>query len=198
MLPDFPSLKDRLMAQHDRDLRAKIDAQMTVVSKIRSVRFHEGSGFSLERDDGVIESQGFVDVRAPIAISANLEFKDTIRDLKAQTGKLALDFAAQMEKLFFERFHETVDSVGNAIDMKGQPFTAEAYLDSLERIELDFDVFGFPIFPMQVCHPTMTESIESEMARFRTEQKLKDRGQALIEQKRKEWRDREGRRRLVT
>lgn len=198
MLPDFPTLKDRLMKRHMREMQTKIDAQMPVVSKIRSVRFHEGNCFSLERDDGVIESQGFVDVRAPIEISANLEFRDTVQSLRERTDKLALDFAGQLEKFFFERFHEITASVGNAVDMKGQPFTAESHLDSLERIDLDFDIFGFPIYPMYVIHPVMAETIRSEFARFRTEARLRDRAAALIERKRKEWRDREGRRRLVT
>jgi hypothetical protein len=198
MLPDFPTLKARLMDRHIRDMSTKIDAQMPVVSRIRSVRFHEGDCFSLERDDGVVESQGFVDVRAPIEIAANLEFRDTVQNLKERTEQVTLDFAAQLEKHFFERFHEITESVGNAVDMKGQPFTAESYLDSLERLDLDFDMFGFPIYPIHVIHPVMEETIRLELARFRTESSLRDRAETLIERKRKEWRDREGRRRLVT
>jgi hypothetical protein len=198
MLPDFPKLKDRLMDRHMRDIRVKVDAQMPVVSRIRSVRFHEGNCFSFERDDGVVESKGFIDVRAPIQIAANLEFKDTVQNLKERTEKLTLDFAAQLEKFFFERFEEITASVGNAIDMKGEPFTAESHLDSLERVDLDFDMFGFPIYPMHVCHPVMADTIKSQLARFRTESRLRDRAEALIDRKRKEWRDRESRRRLVT
>ncbi|MGB6688632.1 MAG: hypothetical protein WBE76_12395 [Terracidiphilus sp.] len=198
MLPDFPKLKGRLMDLHLRDIRAKVDAQMPVVSRIRSVRFHEGNCFGLERDDGVVESKGFVDVRAPIQVAANLEFRDTVQSLKERTEQLTLDFAAQLEKFFFERFEEITSSVGNSVDMKGAPFTAESHLDTLERVDLEFDIFGFPIYPMHVCHPVMAETIRSEMARFGKEPHLRDRGAALIERKRKEWRDREGRRRLVT
>jgi hypothetical protein len=186
------------MDRHIRDVRAKIDAQMPVVSKIRSIRFHEGNCFSFERDDGVIETQGFVDVRAPIEISANLEFRDTVQNLKERTERLTLDFAAQLEKLFFDRFHEITESVGNAMDMKGEPFTAESYLDSIEKIDLDFDMFGIPIYPTHVIHPVMAETIRFQFARLGTESRLRDRANALIERKRKEWRDREGRRRLVT
>jgi hypothetical protein len=198
MLPDYPKLKVRLMDRHIRDVRAKVDAKMPVVSRIRSVRFHEGDCFSFERDDGVVESKGFVDIRAPIQIAANLEFRDTVQGLKERTEQLTLDFAAQIEKFFFERFHEITESVGNAVDMKGQPFTAESYLDSIENLDLDFDMFGFPIYPMHVIHPVMAETIQSQFARLRTESRLRDRADALIERKRKEWRDREGRRRLVT
>jgi hypothetical protein len=152
----------------------------------------------LERDDGVIESQTLTDVRQPIEVSAKLEFKETVRSLKEKTERLTLDFAAQLEKLFFDRFHEITESVGNAIDMKGAPFTAESYLDSIERIEIEFDIFGFPILPMQVIHPAMAETVRSEMARLGAESCLRDRANALLEQKRKEWRDRESRRRLVT
>lgn len=186
------------MDRHIRDLRAKVDAQMPVVSRIRSVRFHEGNCFSFERDDGFVESKGFVDVRSPIQIAANLEFRDTVQNLKEQTEQVSLDFAAQLEKFFFERFEESTASVGNAVDMKGEPFTAESHLDSLERIDLDFDMFGFPIYPVFVCHPVMAKTIQSELSRFRTESRLRDRAADVIERKRKEWRDRESRRRLVT
>jgi hypothetical protein len=186
------------MDRRIREIRAKIDAQMPVVSKIRSVRFHEGGSFALERDDGVAESQGFIDVQSPIEISANLEFKETVQNLKEETEKLALDFASQIEKLFFDRFSEITESVGNAIDMKGAPFTAESYLDGLDRVQLDFDAFGLPIYPTEICHPVMTETIRTEFARFRTEARLRERADTIIGQKRREWRDREGRRRLVT
>jgi hypothetical protein len=75
--------------------------------------------------------------------------------LKEKTDKLTLDVAAQIEKVFFERFREITSEVGNAIDMKGAPFTLEAYLDSMERVDIDFDMFGFPEFPTQVMHLSM-------------------------------------------
>jgi hypothetical protein len=198
MLPDFPSLKGRLMHRHVREMNAKLDAQMPVVSKIRSVRFHEGNTFSVERTDGVIEPQGFVDVRTPIEITANLEFRGAVQNLKESTEKVTLEVAAQIEKIFFDRFREITESVGNAVDAKGEPFTAELYLDSLEKIELDFDMFGQPIYPTHVIHPEMVEPLRSELARFTKESSLRDRAETLILRKRKEWRDREGRRRLVT
>ena len=186
------------MDHHVRELRAKIDAQMPIVSKIRSVRFHEGNAFSVERDDGVIETQGFVDIRAPIEISANLEFNETVESLKKRTEQLTLDVASQLEKIFFDRFDEITAEVGNAVDMKGAPFTLESYLDSLERLDIEFDMFGLPIYPTQVCHPAMAATIRSEFGRFKTESRLRERAEAIIEQKRRDWRDREGRRRLVT
>lgn len=186
------------MDRRIREIRVKIDAQMPIVSKIRSVRFHEGNSFSVERDDGIIESQGFIDVRSPIQISANLQFKETVQNLKAETEKLALDFASQLEKLFFERFTEITESVGNAMDMNGAPFTAESYLDMLDRVDLEFDMFGLPIYPTQVCHPVMAETLQREFGRFRTESRLRERAETIIDRKRREWRDREGRRRLVT
>jgi hypothetical protein len=121
-----------------------------------------------------------------------------VQNLKERTERLTLDFAAQLEKLFFDRFHEITESVGNAMDMKGEPFTAESYLDSIEKIDLDFDMFGIPIYPTHVIHPVMAETIRFQFARLGTESRLRDRANALIERKRKEWRDREGRRRLVT
>jgi hypothetical protein len=198
MLPDFPTLKNRLMDRHTREFRARVDEQTPIVSKIRSVRLHEGDRFSVERDDGVIESQDFVDVRIPLEISAQLEYSETIKTLKERNEQLTMDVASQLEKHFFERFREITEEVGNAIDAKGAPFTLEFYLDSLERLEIDFDMFGLPIYPLQICHPSMASTIRAELGRLKSESLLRERAELIIEKKRKDWRDRESRRRLVT
>jgi hypothetical protein len=88
MLPDFPALKAQLMKQHMRKFQADMDAQMPIVSQIRSVRFHEGKAFSFERSDGVVEIQEFLDVKKPVQISARLEFDETVHELKQQMKSL--------------------------------------------------------------------------------------------------------------
>jgi hypothetical protein len=106
--------------------------------------------------------------------------------------------ASYLERLLFDTLERTSKEVGNAMDMKGQPFTLEAYLDSLEMVDMDFDSFGMPEFPTQVIHPSMEPIIRAEFQRFKTSSALRDRAQSILEQKRKDWRDRESRRRLVT
>lgn len=198
MLPDFPALKAELAREHRRKIEADMDAQMPIVSKIRSVRFHEGNGFSFERHDGVIETQEFQDVKIPVQVSARLEFSETVQELKQQVRNVATDMAAHLETMLFQTLERTSKEVGNAMDMNGQPFTLESYLDMLEKVDMNFDSFGMPEFPTQVIHPSMGPTIQEEFKRFRTSSILRDRAESIMQQKRKDWRDRESRRRLVT
>lgn len=198
MLPDFPSLKAELAREHRRKVEAEIHAQMPIVSKIRSVRFHEGNGFSFERHDEVIETQEFQDVKMPVQVSARLEFSETVQAMKEQVRNVASDMAAHLEAMLFRTLERTSKEVGNAMDMKGQPFTLESYLDMLEKVDMDFDSFGMPEFPTQVIHPSMGPTVRAEFERFKTSSVLRDRAESIMQQKRKDWRDRESRRRLVT
>lgn len=198
MLPDFPALKAQLAREHRRKVEAEIDAQMPVVSRIRSVRFHEGNGFSFERHDEVIETQEFKDVKIPVQVSARLEFSETVQELKQQVRNVATDMAAYLETLLFQTVERTSKEVGTATNMNGQPFTLESYLDSLEKIDINFDSFGMPEFPTPVCAPSLWKKMQAEFERFKSSSVLRDRAESIIGQKWKDWRDRESRRRLVT
>jgi hypothetical protein len=198
MLLDFPSIKKSLMEDHKRKIQGDIDAKMPLASQIKVVPMHEGDGFSFERSDGVIESQKFSAIEKPIAVAARLEFADTVESLKEKTDELTTEVASEIERMLFDSVTRVTTEVGNSLDMKGRPFTAEAYLESLEMLDIDFDFFGMPQMPSQVAHPAMIATITAELERFKTSSTLRERYASILEKKCEEWRDRESRRRLVT
>lgn len=73
MLPDYPEVKARLMAERMKTFQRDMDSDMPMVSRFRHVRFHEGHQFSFERSDDVVEVQDFLDVKKPIAVSTTLD-----------------------------------------------------------------------------------------------------------------------------
>ena len=107
------------------------------------------------------------------------------------------DMAAHLETMLFQTLERTSNEVGNAMDMKGQPFTLESYLDMLEKVDINFDSFGMPEFPTQVIDLSMGPTVRAEFERFKTSSVLRDRAEFIM-QKMKDWHDRESRRRLVT
>lgn len=197
MLPDFPSIKLQLARQHVRKFRSEMKAQMPLASRIKAVRIHEGDHFAFERDDGVIEKKQFTEVKKPIVVSPSLEFKETISALKREEKTAASELAELFERTLLAEVEETSTQVGNAIDMKGALLTAEAYLDAFGRVDVDFDIFGMPRFPMLVVHPSMAGVLRKELRRIGIEPALKTRAYELLKKKYEDWRDRESRRRLV-
>jgi hypothetical protein len=57
--------------------------------------------------------------------------------------------------------------------MKGAHLTAEANLDALGRVDVDFDNFGTPRLPMLVVHPSMAGVLWEELRRIKDEPVLK-------------------------
>jgi hypothetical protein len=102
-----------------------------------------------------------------------------------------------MERVFSSNFERVTAEVGNAINANGAPFTLELYLDALDRIDVEFDSFGFPIWPILSGHPATLEALRREFERFRSSSQLRDRAEAIVRKKREDWRVRESSRRLV-
>jgi hypothetical protein len=197
MLPDFPKLKERLLIEHSAKFKRQTDSQMPIMSKIKSVPSHEGHCFSIERTDGVVERQDFIEMQVPIVISRQLSFPDTIDQIAQRTRELSSNVAKQMELLFQTRFEETMKEVGNAVDMQGAPLTFETFLDMLDRVDMDFDNFGMPEWP-EIHPPAMREVLRQQSVRLSTESQLRERAESILKKKREDWRDRESRRRLVS
>jgi len=110
---------------------------------------------------------------------------------------MAADMASQMERGLFDMLHRTTEEIGNVVDMKGKPITLETYLDMIEKVDMDFDHFGFPEFPTLVYHPSTAAALATEFNRFRSSSILRARAEQILTKKREEWRARESRRRLV-
>jgi len=197
MLPDYPSLKGRMMKERTAAFQRDVDGKMPIVSRIKSVRIHEGHSFSNERTDGVIDVQEFLHIEGPIAVSAGLEFDQTVEEVRKKIEDLAGDVAAHMEQVFAANFERVTSEVGNAFDMKGAPFTLESYIDMLDHVDVAFDNFGFPVWPTPMGRPEMIEAMSREFVRLKTSSVLRDRVEALVQKKREEWRARESGRRLV-
>ena len=82
-------------------------------------------------------------------MSARLEFSETVQELKQQVRNVATDMAAHLETMLFQTLERTSKEVGNAMDMNGQPFTLESYLDMLEKVDIDSTPLVCPSSPLR-------------------------------------------------
>ena len=168
-----------------------------VVSEIRESTVHEGDRFTIHREDGSVDTKPFEALEASVELSPDdVQSEDTSRVAAAVDG-LAEQLAEKASKKLFETVKESVEAVGNTVDAAGRPFSAELWLDVLEKMELNFEEDGSWRPPTVVLHPTMLSRAQSELSRLDTEADLRDRLGKIIERQRKEWRVREANRKLV-
>jgi hypothetical protein len=83
------------------------------------------------------------------------------------------------------------------VNGKGQPFTFELFLETLEKISIDFDDQGNPYLPTVVVSPELGAKLKSKLPEWEANPDYDKRFKELIERKRKEWNDRESHRKLV-
>lgn len=196
MLPDYLSLKTSLMENLTGTMRAGVDAD-GVLAMVHHFTAHEGDGFVTEREDGTADEGKYRRFQHAIEISPHdIELrgvsavKDVLREMQDALARSQHD-------ALFDELKKATESVGTALDAGGKPFTAELWLDAMERMEFSFDPDGKWKPPTIVIAPGQRERVAQELARLDTDASLAARMESVIQQKRQEWRDREARRRLV-
>jgi hypothetical protein len=109
----------------------------------------------------------------------------------------AQDMAAQISKGSFQSISDAVDKVGNVVNGKGAPFSADLYLEALEKIQIDFGPDGKPRLPTVVVAPSKGPQIPRVLESLEKDPTLSAKFDRLIEKKREEWLVREASRKLV-
>jgi hypothetical protein len=192
MLPDFPKIKaklhGRLMAHFNQELRRRT---------IDVPRFlqHEGDRCTVQREDGTIVELQSEEIEARHEIPRGQSIG--LADAKQIYTDMADQMADHHMRSFLRVVNESVAEAGTAVDARASKFNFDLFLETLSKMQLDFNEKGEPILPTVVLHPKTWEAIKQEVAKWEQNPKYKTRHRQLIERKRGEWRERESRRKLV-
>jgi hypothetical protein len=195
MLPDFPKAKEKILEALGERIRAR--SLSSFFRDVKRQTCYEGDRHRIVRDDGSVAEGEFKEASGIITLDLSLSDSITEEDIIAKVDTAAQDMGSQMERHFFGEIYKSVEEVGNIIDAAGKPFTAEIYLEALERIQLDFSQPGSPHLPTLVCSPKTGAIMKEELQRLNTDPELARRYCELIVQKWNEWRERESSRKLV-
>ena len=150
MLPDFPKAKEKILEALGERIRAR--SLSSFFRDVKRQTCYEGDRHRIVRDDGSV-AEGEFKISGIITLDLSLSDSITEEDIIAKVDTAAQDMGSQMERHFFGEIYKSVEEVGNIIDAAGKPFTAEIYLEALERIQLDFSQPGSPHLPTLVCSP---------------------------------------------
>ncbi len=197
MLPDFPDVKAKLEARLLKHFQALIDRKAPLMARIRRYRQAEGDKFVFEDDAGNVIRKGFLKFQASVEVPMSLPIDQAARMSAAQLEGAAEKIAAQSEGLLFTTLGEAVESVGNVLDARGEPFSPSMMWDAIEKMQVDFNDRGQPEMPTIVLHPDTFEAIRPKLQQWENDPLLRKRRREVLMKKKEEWRDRESNRKLV-
>ena len=192
MLPDWPNLK-RLWEERFRRLLNERMVQGPLASLTTRIKYFEGD------TSEIIDSIGQTQERSPKLLASSFEvdrqdliergpvaFWDTF-------SRLANDLASQMSSGILDEVNQVTEKTGNVVNIGGSDIALDTILQMLAKIEMDFDEEGRPQFPTLV---TSSETFE-KLSKLQQDEHYRRKLDRIIEQKRREWIDRESHRKLV-
>lgn len=198
MLPDIIPLKRQISIMMQREFRARVSLYMGVINEVPRTFIKEGNKIIILRPDGTEDET----VMRAFTGHASLDMQEMVslsfQERAARLDGAARDMAQQLSENAFSEIGTAAESVGNVIDGQGQPLTPATLLEMYRKIQLDFD-------PDTGRHQDVTvvmgDALRSDAAKamqeLLTDPALQQKFHQLIEEKRRECRDREARRRLV-
>ncbi len=196
MLPDFRRLKSRLASQLANLVQKRVAAD-GLIGNIKHHRAHEGDGFIIERADGSVSTSNYENASGEYSIETDAIRSGNQAELRRAINSMAEQLTQAASKTLFESLDEATKAVGTSVDARGQGFSAEHFLDGLEKMHLSFSSDGTWQRPSLVIHPSMSSRVEAELSRLENDPAIKARLENILERQHRAWLDRESHRQLV-
>jgi hypothetical protein len=196
VLPDFLAIKRQIAADRTNELRSAERAD-SILSLFNSYRQHEGDRFTIVQEDQTVRTSRYrqVEIEGTLKVADLLaNGTQAIRDMLAT---MAQGLSKDQVKMFEDVMKSATDEAGTAVHAEGRPFSAELFIEAIEKMELLFDDDGNWEMPTLVGHPMHEDRIKSELARLDATPELHAKATAIVNKKREEWRAREAGRALV-
>ncbi|MBK8945754.1 MAG: hypothetical protein IPM32_10875 [Ignavibacteriae bacterium] len=193
MLPDFINAKnifrDELFNYFSQ--RVKINNPFAVVPSKAVV---EGDGAKIIREDG---DEAPFDFKR-ISTTIEHEFKNipnqTVDDIYKIFDKMAADFARQQFQIAIEEIDKSTKKSGNRTE---GPLTPKLFFETIKMRLIPFNEKGETENQMLILHPDKMEDFEKMFKEIEENEELRKEYDEIINEKKREWRDRENSRKLV-
>ena len=90
--------------------------------------------------------EGYEEIAIPVTVGVS-EAPDLVGEkLTAKVEEVAEQMARVRMEMFYRKFTEVTQEVGNAFDAKGAPFTQEMFFEMLEKVDMEFGPDNQPTF----------------------------------------------------
>jgi hypothetical protein len=198
MLPDLPNQK-RLI--HKRIITPTFERARRsdpLLTRINHLRQFEGITHNYQTVDGKAKNMAYKRMEVKYEITIEDVVDGGLDVILAKVEKMGERAASKMAKHSFKTISEAISESGNSINNEGKPLTKESFLEVFKKIQIDFDEeSGMASMPTVYIHPKLSESVKKMIEDAKSDPEHKKQFDEVLEQKRKEWNDREALRKLV-
>lgn len=192
MLPDFPHSKDQIRHRISLGIYYAARAKAPLLAEIKTIVQHEGKIHAYDRIRAAPVTEGYEQLGIPVTIEL-AEIPELVGErLAAKVDAIAEQMASKEMELFYRKQSQACEEVGNAVDAKGAPLTADILLDMLERTDMEFGPDNQPLGRF-VVGPSGADRLQA----LQEDPDFQVRYKELVERKHDAWRDRESNRKLV-
>ncbi|MDR2708271.1 MAG: hypothetical protein LBB87_05975 [Nitrososphaerota archaeon] len=199
MLPDFPQLKERIKEKTEENIRVKVQ-QYPALSQLckKKITIHEGDSFFVTTSDGHSSRSGYEELVSEVSIDEKTAIEKGPAAFYESASNIAKDIADKRIKQTLSVMEKGIRDSGNVVSAKGTGITPSLILDCIEKMEIDFDARGNPIMPTIFMSPKNFEILHGKEKEWESQTFIISTiREAIIENKRADWVDRESRRKLV-
>jgi hypothetical protein len=200
MLPDFRAVKAELTEHALNYMRKHIDTADPIIRDIRKTVQHEGDVHTYTTTDGEQREMDYgTSLEGAIVFTREERTSGdlTVRDVFERVHKAADEMVGQSARHMFDIIGKAAEEVGNTVSAGSGPMTFDLFLETIDRMQVDFDEdTGKPTFQL-VMGPELAEKTRKLADEWESNPEYTARHDALIRRKREEWNAREARRKLV-
>lgn len=197
MLPDLPGFKKWLYKNILTPAfeQSRLD-NAPLLSRIKHFKQFEGKRLSYQTVEGSVRDQSYEKFSQDYQILPEEVVEGGFDHMIDKIKGVGADAASQMEQYSFKVIDETIHEAGNVV--QGNGFTKEGFLEMVSKVLIDFDEeTGKPKMPSIYIHPNQAEEARKLIEECENDLEHRKKFDAIIEEKRKEWHDREAVRKLV-
>lgn len=84
----------------------------------------------------------------------------------------AKEVRSEMTRRAFARMDEIAEENGMVVNARGRPFSADLFVEALEKMDIAFDESGNAIMPGFVVHPSMAEKLQAVLETDEAQEKI--------------------------
>ena len=196
MLPQFTKAQKLVDELANEALFDAMYKAGPLLLEISSYQQREGASGSFQVTTGEIEKIEFKKTSVEMVSPHKPGRGDALEDLLAIMAKLGADMGRKMQDEILKGVGAATEKVGNVVSIKNGVITSEAFLEMMEKVEIDYDDDGRSLSSW-LLPPEMAAELQKNYQTWQQDPKLKTKLAELEQRKKDQFYARETTRRLA-